>query len=114
MRKSDHVQDERYVTDAWMRKSDHVQDERYVTEPWMRKSDHVQDEHVIACSSTIACIVLITYIPVTMRKRLFHHSWRPYITGALSPGMDCSRIPKVGATRRRRTCYRRWVGVTTF
>jgi hypothetical protein len=33
MRKSDHVQDERYVTDAWMRKSDHVQDERVVFAP---------------------------------------------------------------------------------
>ena len=42
MRKSDDVQDERYVTITWMRKSDDVQDERYVTITWMRKSDDVQ------------------------------------------------------------------------
>jgi hypothetical protein len=39
-----YVQDERYVTDAWMRRSDDVQDERYVTDAWMRRSDDVQDE----------------------------------------------------------------------
>jgi hypothetical protein len=42
-----YVQDERYVTDAWMRKSDGVQDERYVTDAWMRKSDGVQDEQAV-------------------------------------------------------------------
>jgi hypothetical protein len=36
MRRSDDVQDERYVTGAWMRRSDDVQDERYVTGVWMR------------------------------------------------------------------------------
>jgi hypothetical protein len=39
-----YVQDERYVTGAWMRSSDDVQDERYVTGAWMRSSDDVQNE----------------------------------------------------------------------
>ena len=48
-----YVQDERYVTGAWMRRSDDVQDEWYVTGAWMRRSDDVQDERVaFLCSST--------------------------------------------------------------
>jgi hypothetical protein len=45
-----YVQDERYVTSAWMRRSDDVQDERYVTSAWMRRSDDVQDDGPFLCS----------------------------------------------------------------
>ncbi|MFT5657718.1 MAG: hypothetical protein ACI9KN_000992 [Gammaproteobacteria bacterium] len=45
-----YVQDEQYVTGAWMRRSDDVQDEQYVTGAWMRRSDDVQDERVVFCS----------------------------------------------------------------
>gem|GEM_PF-2692033 len=78
-----YVQDERYVTDAWMRKSDDVQDERYVTDAWMRRSDDVQDERaVFMLLDNCSCIALICYIHVTMQKRHFRHPWRSYVTGA--------------------------------
>jgi hypothetical protein len=48
-----YVQDEQYVTHAWMRKSDDVQDEQYVTHAWMRKSDDVQDDSFLELKGLI-------------------------------------------------------------
>jgi hypothetical protein len=104
MRRSDDVQDERYVTGAWMRRSDDVQDERYVTGAWMRRSDDVQDERgVCVLLDNCSCIALISYIHVTMHKRHFRHPWRSYVTGALGPGMGCSRITQEQLSRMRRS-----------
>ena len=37
-----YVQDERYVTGAWMRRSDDVQDERYGVGAWVHRNADVQ------------------------------------------------------------------------
>jgi hypothetical protein len=54
----------------------------------MRRSEDVQDERGV-------CVLL--------HKRHFRHPWRSYVTGALGPGMGCSRITQEQLSRMRRS-----------
>jgi hypothetical protein len=120
MRRSDDVQDERGVCVLLHKRHFRHPWRSYVTgalDPGMgcsritqeqlsrmRRSDDVQDERgVCVLLDNCSCIALISYIHVTMHKRHFRHPWRSYVTGALGPGMGCSRITQEQLSRMRRS-----------